>query len=362
MWNRGIRRAVERRDGSRRRHGGPGPSGVPRLRLGRRGSARRRPRRDPQEVGQARQPRGRARGRPAPGVDDRHRPHPLGHARRSDRPERPPAPGWRGRQARPHPQRHHRELPRPEAGPARRRRRVHERDRHRGRRAPARRRLRARARPDGRDARRRRRPRGRLHAPRDPRRPARRRRRRPPQQPARGRPRRRCELPRLRRRGVHRPHPPRARAGPGPDRDDHARRCLGHQLRRHAGGGQGLRGHLGCRRRREGRLRDLHGEGDPRPAARRGRHAAGPHRRGRPPRPRRDERLRGAAAGGRPHHHRGLRHRGLRRHGREVRHRALDAHPRRGRARARVPLLRPRSSTTARSSSPSASPARRWTP
>ena len=67
--------------------------------------------------------RRRARGRPAPRVDDRHRPHPLGHARRSDRPERPPAPRRRGRQARAHPQRHHRELPRPEAGPARRRRR-----------------------------------------------------------------------------------------------------------------------------------------------------------------------------------------------------------------------------------------------
>ena len=50
-----------------------------------------------------------------------------------------------------------------------------------------------------------------------------RRRRRPPQQPARRRARRRRELPRLRRRGLHRPHPPRARARPGPDRHDHPR-------------------------------------------------------------------------------------------------------------------------------------------
>lgn len=59
-------------------------------------------------------------------------------------------------------------------------------------------------------------------------------------------------------------------ARPGPDRHDHARRRQRHQLRRHARRGQGVRGHLGRRGCREGRLRDVHGEGDPRPAARRG--------------------------------------------------------------------------------------------
>ena len=50
-----------------------------------------------------------------------------------------------------------------------------------------------------------------------------RRRRGAAQQPAGRRARRRRELPRLRRRGVHRPHPRGAGARPGPDRDDHAR-------------------------------------------------------------------------------------------------------------------------------------------
>ena len=127
-------------------------------------------------------------------------------------------------------------------------------------------------------------------------------------------------------------------------------------------GGQALRGHLGRRRGREGRLRHLHGEGDQRPAARRRRHPAGPHRRRRPARARRGADQRGAAARGRPDHHRRLRHRGLRRHGREVRHRALDPHPGRGRARARVPLLRPDRRRHHPGRRRSASPARRWTP
>ena len=42
-------------------------------------------------------------------VHDRHRPHPLGHARRADRPQRPPAPG-RARAGGADPQRDHREL------------------------------------------------------------------------------------------------------------------------------------------------------------------------------------------------------------------------------------------------------------
>jgi glucosamine 6-phosphate synthetase-like amidotransferase/phosphosugar isomerase protein len=38
---------------------------------------------------------------PARGVAHRHRAHPVGHPRRPDRRQRPPAPGWRGRQASP---------------------------------------------------------------------------------------------------------------------------------------------------------------------------------------------------------------------------------------------------------------------
>ena len=64
-------------------------------------------------------------------------PHPLGHPRQADRPQRAPAPGRRG-QDRGGPQRHHREL-RPAAPRAGgRRRRVRQRHRHRGRRAPRR--------------------------------------------------------------------------------------------------------------------------------------------------------------------------------------------------------------------------------
>ena len=49
---------------------------------------------------QARQPREGHRRAPAAGVDDRHRPHPLGHPRRAERRQRPPAPrARRGRVA-----------------------------------------------------------------------------------------------------------------------------------------------------------------------------------------------------------------------------------------------------------------------
>ncbi len=79
-------------------------------------------------------PRRRARARGAPRRPHRHRPHPLGHAWRADRPQRAPA-SLGGRQARRHPQRHHRELRRAEGGAPGRRRRLPLRDRHRGRRA-----------------------------------------------------------------------------------------------------------------------------------------------------------------------------------------------------------------------------------
>ena len=67
-----------------------------------------------------------------------HRAHPLGHPRRADRPQRPPAPGH-GQRGRRHPQRDHREL-RAAAGRAGGGRgRAAQRDRHRGRRPPRRR-------------------------------------------------------------------------------------------------------------------------------------------------------------------------------------------------------------------------------
>ena len=267
--------------------------------------------------------------------------------------------------ARPDPQRHHRELPRPEEGAARRAASCSSRETDTEVAAKLRR---ARVRPRCGDLTEAMRDvvaaaRGRLHAARGARRQPRRRRRRPPQQPARRRPRRRRELPRLRRRGVHRPHPPRARARPGPDRHDHARRLLGHQLRRHPVGRQGLRGHLGRRRRREGRLRHLHGEGDQRPAARGGRHPARPHRR----RPAAscstrcaisEEQLRavdritivacGTAA------YAGMVAKYAIEHWTRI---PVEVEP-----RPRVPLPRPDRRRATRSSSRSASPARRWTP
>ena len=126
MWNRGIRRAERRRQGARRRDGGPGPARVPRAttRPAWRSSTATtsRPASAP-----ASWPTSSPRSRhdPLPGVQHRHRAHPLGHPRRAHRRQRPPAPRWRRRQARPDPQRHHRELPRPQGRPAGRRGDVH---------------------------------------------------------------------------------------------------------------------------------------------------------------------------------------------------------------------------------------------
>ncbi len=145
---------------------------------------------------------------PLPRDRHRHRPHPLGHPRRPHRRQRPPAPGGR-RQDRRGPQRHHRELrraarpswrPTASSSPAETDTEVaaHLVGRRpttatgdlpaamRGGRRPAR---------------------GRVHPGRRPRRRPGRRGRRPPQLAAGGRRRRRRELPRLRRRGVHRLHP-----------------------------------------------------------------------------------------------------------------------------------------------------------
>ena len=117
-------------------HRGAPTSGVPRLRQ-RRGRGGRADEVAGASTGrQARQPREAAGRAAAAGDDVRHGPHPLGHARRTDRPQRAPAPR-RGGQGRGGAQRHHRELRR---APRRARgvgRDAGVRHRHRGRLAPA---------------------------------------------------------------------------------------------------------------------------------------------------------------------------------------------------------------------------------
>ena len=127
--------------------------------------------------------------------------------------------------------------------------------------------------------------RGRVHPGRRPRRRARRRGRRPAQLAAGRRPRRGRELPRLRRRRVHRAHPRRGRARPGPGRRAAPRRrrpsptstATPAEVREYHVDWDAVG-------RREGRLRLLHAQGDRRAAAGRRRHAARPARRRRPAR------------------------------------------------------------------------------
>ena len=99
---------------------------------------------------QAGQPRDGHR-RPDPARGDRPRPHPLGHPRPAERPQRPSPPGLHGRDHG-HPQRDHRELPRAARRAGGARPQADLRDRHRGARPPRRGGLRGRPR--------RRRPRG----------------------------------------------------------------------------------------------------------------------------------------------------------------------------------------------------------
>ena len=116
-------------------HGGPGPARVPRLRLRRRRVRhRRRHRRRSSGPASSRTSVRALEARTARAVPDRDRAYPVGHPRRADRRQRPPAPRRPRGQARAHPQRHHRELPRPQEGAARRGGRLLQRHRHRGRR------------------------------------------------------------------------------------------------------------------------------------------------------------------------------------------------------------------------------------
>ena len=128
--------------------------------------------------------------------------------------------------------------------------------------------------------------------------------------------------------------------------------------------GSRLSHRLGPVRRREGRLRLLHAQGDRRAARGGRRHAARALRR-RPDRPRRAAPLRPGPARRRQGLRGRLRHRVPLRPARQVRDRALDPAARRGRAGQRVPLPRPGSRPEHAGRRHLASPARpptRWRP
>ena len=332
MRHRGLHRSP---GGGPHPHRGPGPPGVPGLRLRGDRAGRRRRRALRREAGrQARQSPSGHPGSDAP-CGDRARPHALGDPRPAERPQRPPAPGLHGRDHG-HPQRDHRELPRPARRPRGARPHPGVRDGHRG------------PRPHGRGALpgrpRRRRPghapavRGGVRDRRDASRRGRPARRGPQGRAARRRPGRWRELPRQRRRRDPRPHRPgrlprgRRCRGPAPIRRDHHRRP------RHAGGTSRHDHRLDDRGRREGRLRALHAQGDPRAA----RIAAPGHRR--PGDPRGPHLARGAGgvrgdpAPGRSGRAHRLRDGLLRRARRGRRDPGLDRDPGPGDRRVRVPL------------------------
>ena len=110
-----------------------------------------------------------------------------------------------------------------------------------------------------------------LHDRRDPSRQPRRARRRSPSDAARRRPRRRRELPRLERRRVPRRDAARRLPRRRRSRRDHAERRALLQERRRGRASRGRGARLGRGPRREGRLRDLHAEGDLRAAGGRAR-------------------------------------------------------------------------------------------
>ena len=272
-------------------------------------------------------------------VDARARAHALGHARRRHRGERAPACRLRRVEALDRPERDRRELPRAPREPPRRGPRVRLRDRRRDRHAPDRAPLRGRPRrgraPDVP------RPRGPFHLRRDPPRPSGRARRGPPPDAARGRDRRGRDVPRLERGRVPARDPPRPVPGRRRHRRDHARRGDLHARRRERGRARAGRARLGRRGRREGRLRDVHAQGDLRAVGGRRRD----DRRPRPPRharargPRAD---RGGSARAAPDRDPRLRHRLPRGRRRALRDRGVGAGAGRARHRLGVDLPQPR--------------------
>ena len=269
----------------------PASARVPGLRLGRRRGRRRRRRSSASSARPASWRTSRRRwSKRTAGPDarhDGHRAHPLGHARRPQRQQRPPAPRLH-RSARRDPQRHHRELRRAagRAGAPRPRARAA---------TPTPRSSRTCSRSSWRQ----------LERSADSaadlaealRRVCRqldgaftlvvvdrdepgRRRRRAAQLAARRRARRRRDVPRQRRRRLHRPHPRRARDSARTRSSSCARdrRRPSPTSTASPSDGDAVPRRLGRQRRREGRLPVLHAQGDRRAAAGAGRHAARPAR------------------------------------------------------------------------------------
>ena len=193
-------------------------------------------------------------------VQSRPRPHALGDARRRHRGERAPADRLRRHQDVDRPERDRRELPRAAGGPDRRGAHVHLRDRRGDRLAPDRAPLRRRSHRGG--PAHVRRARGPLHLRRHPPRPPGRPRRGPAPDAARGRDRQRRDVPRLERGRVPEGDAPGAVPRRRRHRHDHARRLGLHPRRRLCGRARSGRARLGRRGRREGRLRDVHAQGD----------------------------------------------------------------------------------------------------
>ncbi len=137
--------------------------------------------------------------------------------------------------------------------------------------------------------------------------------------------------------------PPRAARQRRRDRHAAPRRRRDPLRRRRAARARGDADRLGRRDRREGRLRDLHAQGDPRAGRRRGRDGRRPHRAARRRRlrrrARRDHRRRPAHDQARRDHR--LRHRLPRGPGRPLRDRGVGAGPGRDGHRLRVPLPQP---------------------
>ncbi len=320
--------------------GGPAQAGIPRVRQRRRGDARRLgPAQRPQEGRPGPRP-GRMAGAGARPRHLRHGPHPMGDSRPADRPQRAPA-RRRRRRGRRRPQRGDREPLVAAQGTRSRRLSLRHPDRHRGRRPPDR--PRAEGRPRLRPVRRR--PEGLASPGRDLRagrrqpefpRPDR---RGPVGEPPGRRGGRGGALPRLRLLRHRAPHGERGLSARRRGRAAHPRRLRDPPPRARADHAEDRPHRLEARRRRAGRLRPLHAEGDPRAARHReGRLARPPEtRRGHRP-VRRIEPHVPPVEPRPPHRLRGLRHELARGAGGRIPDREAGAPAGRGRIRQRIPL------------------------